>query len=935
MVRLFATLFLLFLSVGIVVAQDVKITEAQARAELRKRGLDEDEVRQKLEARGFDIDNLDASQLPELEKALEEVVQEIEAEKGASSSGSGTVAPAPTASPPPPTNELKQVLDGDIRDANKEELENIQQSVEDGKPLDQAIAEELIDRQQEQLPPSGIYGQQLFRDKRISVFSQSEDIRPSDSYIMGPGDQVNISIWGLSQENATYEVNKSGYIKPTEMPRINLSGITFAKARKLIESRFAQYYRFRPEEFEVTISYARTITVNIYGAAHNPGGYTLPATNTAFNALVAAGGPSDIGSVRNIRLIRSRNNDVETIDVYEFMNDPSVQERFYLQDNDIIHVGIAKRTMSIKGAVRRPSRYELLPNENLKQLIEYAGGLKDNAFRTNLRVTRYENDAQRIIDIPWAELTAKNQDFELMPGDIVVVNSISTPYKNFVEITGSVELGDKYELIDGMRITDLVQKGVLKEDARTDVAYLLRTNPDGRISYERIDLSLLLSDPTSTNNLLLRPKDRILILSQATFVNKATISVAGAVRSPNSYEYDANEAMRISDAITLAGGLRPEATAFAYITRVDLNNPKKKEFIRFDIREAVTDVNSSSNQILQPGDQIKVFSTETYTDEFEIGVAGAVRAPGKYRWEQSLKLKDVLTLAGGLKLEAASSRIDIARLVIQDNEPTKTIVATVEVDKDLILVGGDTDMELQPFDQIYVRTVPEFEMQRNVQLNGEVKYPGTYPLIDNNEKISSIIARAGGLTSEAFLEGATLYRGEGDIGYVIMDMEEALQNQSSRYNFILKQGDVIDVPKRKDLVSINIANTKAADLYPDKLVGGGKLNVAYHNGKKANYYVKKYAAGLGEKGRGRLITVEHPNGEIERTKNFLFLNVYPKVRKGSVVSIGEKKEKPKKEKTGGGDEDKEGIDWGKTIADTLAQTTAVLSLILLIQQINR
>ena len=504
-----------------------------------------------------------------------------------------------------------------------------------------------------------------------------------------------------------------------------------------------------------------------------------------------------------------------------------------------------------------------------------------------------------------------------------------------MEIGGAVELAQRFELTNGMKIDELVRKSLLAEGARTDIAYLLRTRPDGRISYERINLDNALSDRNAPDNLPLRPKDRLLVLSQATFADPATISVGGAVRRPDNYNYDAKQAMRVSDAVTLSGGLRPDATSFAYITRSERNNPEKKAFIRIDIRNALAKPASADNQLLQPFDRLTVYSTTTYTDEFSIDVAGAVRAPGEYRWEENLLLKDVLTMAGGLKLEAASSRIDISRILTQDKEPTKTIVATVEVDENFDLVGGTTDLKLEPFDQIYVRRLPGFEFQQNVQLVGEIQYPGTYPLIDDNEKLRSVIARAGGLTNEAFLDGATLYRSEGGIGFVIMSLEEAMNAESSRYNFILKKGDIIDIPKRKDLVTIKIANTKAAELYPDKLVTAGKLNVAFHSGKKARYYVNKYAAGIGEKGRGRLITVEHPNGEIERTRNFLLFNNYPKVRKGSVVSIGRKEEKKKKEKDPKTGDDKDGIDWGKTIADTLAQTTAVLSLILLIQQINR
>jgi len=195
----------------------------------------------------------------------------------------------------------------------------------------------------------------------------------------------------------------------------------------------------------------------------------------------------------------------------------------------------------------------------------------------------------------------------------------------------------------------------------------------------------------------------------------------------------------------------------------------------------------------------------------------------------------------------------------------------------------------------------------------------------------SIIQRSGGLTNEAFPDGATLYRPDGGTGYVVMGLVDVLKDKDSRYNFVLKEGDVIDIPKIKELVTINGA-TRAMELYPDKVAMGGKFSVAYHKGKNAKWYIENYAAGIGDNGKKKLISVEHPNGELERTKNFLFFKVYPSVREGSVVSVGVKPPKPPKEKDA---PEKEKVDWGRTLADSIAQATAILALVVLIQQINK
>jgi len=907
--KLFGSFVLFLLWTLPLYAQNIpSVSDAQVKAEMERRGIaaaDEDIIKQKLEERGFDLENIDPSQATELEAALEEVIAELEREK----------AENPTS----PIAELPE-------DSNNEELVE-----EPGNSISEEndLADEVAEVETPPLPPALVYGQQIFRDKSIDVFSRSKDALPSDSYILGAGDKINISIWGFSQEDATYEIGKAGYIKPTRMPRISLKGISFGKAKKILESRFAQYYQFRPEDFEATITYSRTITVNIYGEVFNPGGFTIPATNTAFNALVAAGGPSDIGSVRNIKLYRD-GQVPQRIDVYEFMNDPSTKERFYLQDNDVIHIAPSKRVISIKGAVKRPYKYELIENEQLNKLIEFAGGLSNNAYLGNIMIKRYEEDQEKLINIDLKDLRKRNQDFELFPGDEVVISTIPKPFKNFINVSGAIVLPGKYELLENMRVSDLLEKIELEETARMDVAVLTRILSDGRGDYEMLNLDEILQNKNGEPDLILRPRDRLRILSQADYTDRATIIIEGAVRNPSEHGFGVDQDLKVSDAILLAGGVKQDATSFAYIHREDPQSSRLKEYIRIDLEQALSNPESSANISLKPFDKLVVFSKLTYIDESFVNVSGAVRNPGEYQYDESLSLSDVLTIAGGFKLEAASNRVDIFRVVIDEEQPTRTIVATIEVDDDFTVNGSQ--IELQPFDQIVVREVPEFAYQKIVTLSGAVKYPGAYALLDKNEKLNSLISRAGGLTSEAFYGGSTLYRAKDGVGFIILDLEVAMKDKNSRFNYILREGDIVNIPKQKDIVTIKMGNTKSAELYPDKILSSGKFNVAFHEGKNAKYYLDKYAAGIGENGRKRLVTVEHPNGEIERTKNLILLKKYPKVRKGSIISVGGK---PAKEEKAKSDKEKEEIDWGKTIANSLAQATAILSLILLVQQVSK
>ena len=902
--------------------------DAQVRAELEKKGLEEDVFRKKLMERGIDIDNIDntnPNEVFKLQKALEEVTREIELEKK-----EAQLDKAKKEVVEETTKEIEQKTEKIISDEVKEvasgTADEITDAVKDGATIEEALAEGIIDAQKDDLPPAVIFGQHIFRNKEIGVYRNANDIIAPNSYILGAGDKIAIALWGRSELDVSFEINKEGFIKPEGMPRINLKGISLVKAKELLRSRFSNYYRFGKDQFEVTVTYPRTITVHLVGEVMNSGSYTMPAINTVFNALAAADGPSDIGSVRSIKLIRAGTSPKQ-IDIYEYLLNPTINEDYYLQDNDVIHVDVAEKVVSIQGSIRRPFKYELKSIERMKDLIDYAGGLDANAYQSNLQVKRFEDDLEKIVNVNYNDSNS-GKNFQLQGGDEIIVGEIPKPYKNFVEIMGAVDLPGEFELKSEMRVRDLIQAGKLSDFARLDVAYLLRTNTDNTLSYSRVNIDDALNSGSS--NIALRPGDKLLVYSKDRFLDKAEISVNGAVRVPSKYAYDQSETLKIEDLIILAGGLRKDAIGFGYIHRVlDPLNPNEKEYIRVDIQKAVEAPESTDNIVLQPNDRLEVFSKLTFTDEINIDVRGAVRNPGKYRYDESLTLQDALALSGGLKITASRKKVDVFRMILDENNDkvSKTIVASIELDDNL---NSGNNFKLNPYDIIVVRKLPGFKFQRYVTIEGAVKYPGGYALLDEKERLSSLVKRSGGTTPEAFPEGATLYREKEGVGFIVLRLDKVLKDETDIHNFILKQGDVINIPEQKDLVTITGA-TRATELYSDEVLSAGKFNVAFNPKKRAKWYVDEYAAGVGENGRRRLITVEHPNGRIERTKNYLVFKIHPKVRQGSVIKVGYKApEKTKEERK----RDRKDIDWGKVLADSVAQATAVLSLILLLERVN-
>ena len=936
MKRLLLVCMLFSFSLSMIIGQVSPSEEAKARRELEKLGITDAEIQERLLDKGIDIGNIDPTdptQVMEAERALEESVRELQEEKrkqaeeierqqkSAEKKAEKTIENAET--------EAEGAVGEEIKEVAKQSADEIRDAVEDGATIEEAISEELVDANEDNLPAAQVWGQQIFRDKSIRLYRSAKEIKPPNSYVLGVGDVINVEIWGYSTESIELEINEDGYVKPYKMPRVYIKGLTYKKAKELLENRFGQYYRFRPQEFEVTLNFARTITVNIVGEVFNYGSFTIPAINTAFNALVAAGGPSNLGSVRNIKLMRV-NEPPRNIDIYKFLLDPSAEEKLYLEENDYIHVPIAERLITIRGAIKRPSKYELIAGEELLELIEFAGGLKDNAYKSKIQVKRFVDDKEVIIDIDLKDLENNNLNFKLLPSDEVQVNTISKPYKNFVTVDGAVEINGKFEATKGMRISELIKKAVLSEEAVTEIAFIKRKNEDGTIRYIKVNLQEILDEPTAENNITLNPEDRLTVYSKERYADNHNFSISGSVRAPSEYEFDQSQQIKVSDAVFLAGGLRYDATDFAYLYRTtERGQQKETAYVRINIRKAVDDPTSNDNVFIQPNDQLVVFSRLAFIDKFYVEISGAVRSPGQYQYDETLTLQDVLTMSKGLKYEAASNKIDIYRLEIDNQKKTRSIAAILEIDEDFNILGGDENFKLEPFDQIVVRNAPEFELHRTIFIEGEIKYPGPYVLTNENETISSILKRSGGLTDEAFPEGTTLFRSKDDIGFIVTKLDDVISKKNSAYDFILKDGDRIEIPKRKDFVTIEGA-TRLVDLYPESIAKTNKVNVRFHKGKKANFYISEYAAGIGKNGRKKLVTVEHPNGEIKRTKNFILFKIYPKVRQGSIVRVGRIAEKEEF----ANETEKDKKDWGEILANTVGQATAVLSLILLVQTVN-
>ena len=915
--RLLIFLFVFFGTMAMVSGQ--VISDAFIQKELDKRGLERSEVEAAMLAKGVDVNSVDVNNPVEIQKArkvLEEVIAELEASKkgGASIEIVGEGAINKTAK-----EKADQIAQTPVDD------DKILEAVKEGSTVEEAVAEIVNEDRVEKLPNALLFGHHLYRKKNIKFYKKSTDARPPANYVIGPGDAVAIEIWGVAEESMTLKVNNDGFIKPDQMPRIYLVGLSLEKAEQLIKSRFRNYYNFQDSNFEINISTARTINVNISGEVFDPGNYNVSALNNAINALVAAGGPNNIGSVRMIKLIQS--GKVKTLDLYAYLNNPIVEQDFYLSENDYIVVPIAEKVVSISGAINKPYKYELLPDEGLKDLIKLAGGLKYNAFQQNIKVKRVEQDIERIIDVNLFEVLNGNVAFELQNGDDISINTIPKAYQNIVSISGAVEIGGEFAFEQGMKIADLLEKGRPDETALLNFAYLIRLNDDLKtVSYQILDLENVLENPLSPNNVLLQRGDRVEIRSGKQFVDAYSVIVSGAVRNPGEFALN-NEDLKLSDVIFLSNGLLPVAEDFGYIIR---KGPGELtgEYININVKTAIDNPLSADNIALQANDKVVVFNRNSFSEEFKVSISGAVKQSGEFQFVTDMTIKDLVNRAGGLAFNADRNQVDVYRLEFTDRKKTKTLVANVELDEMNNVISGD-NFELRPFDEVIIRTAAEFEFQKFVNLSGELTYPGRYALLKDNMRLSDIVEQAGGITEEAFLGGATLFRSDRSIGYVIIDLEEAMNKPGGDKDLILQAGDVIAIPKLSNLVSISGA-TNIKEVYSGEL-NGGSITLAYEKGKNAKYYIDEYAGGFAENADRSKVMVKYPNGEIKKSKRFLFFRFYPEVRPGSAIEVRSKVEKAPDPIQENQESD---VDWGEVLSNSVAQATAVLSLVLLLRSLD-
>jgi polysaccharide export outer membrane protein len=598
-----------------------------------------------------------------------------------------------------------------------------------------------------------------------------------NSYIVGEGDVLRISLWGDTQSMAEYTVDVEGRILIQPAGPVLVAGYTFdqAKARviRALSQSLAGLAAKPPSTFlDLTIARLRPVRAFIMGEVANPGTYSLSSFATVFNSLFTVGGPLLSGGMREVRLVRS-GKIAAKVDLYDYLIGSEKTSDVRVNDNDIIYVPLRGRTVGIKGAVLRKAYFELLPNEQLKRLIEFSGGIRNTFYLQRIQVDRIVPFAERkkgepdrkVFDINFEDLMKNNKDYKLEDGDIITVFPILDEKKNFVILDGAVWRPGTYQLEKISMLKDLIDAadGLLPE-AYLDRADVTRTYDDKHIEAINVNIGLALQG-NPAHNIALQPRDRVRIYSKNEMNPLRSVTISGHVKNPGTYPYA--EKMTLRDLLFTAGGLEDSlfrANTFmerAYISRLN-SDERTRSIITFDLG-ALWD-KDEGNMLLKQDDEVHIYSFQEMTAvDRTVTVTGKAKHPGTYQLQTNLTLYDLVYDAVGLADSVFRQQVYLDRAsIVRTNDDLRT-TTIIPFDLGKLWETREGDMLLKPRDELRIFSWDEMrENNGTVEISGMVKRPGIFPR-RTNQTLFDIVFDNVGLTDTLFrkdvlLETADLIR---------------------------------------------------------------------------------------------------------------------------------------------------------------------------------
>lgn len=665
--------------------------------------------------------------------------------------------------------------------------------VDDSKPGDDNAAGQDLTVKTDQQNDRQVFGRNIFSSQNLT-FAPSQNIATPVNYLLGPGDEVTINIWGASQQTVQQTISSDGYIVLDGIGPVRLAGLTVSQAKGTLRSKLGQAYA--DSNFELSLTELRSIQVQVMGEVLRPGTYTLSSLSSTFNALYAAGGINTIGTLRDIRVFR-KGKQITSIDVYDYILHGNTTADIRLSDGDVIKVGPYDCLVKIMGHVKRPMWYEMKKSETVKDLLEYAGGYDGKAYTKSLRLKRTSGTEYSIYSIEESKMAS----FQLADGDLIEADENLVRYNNMVEVRGAVKHPGEFQLGDQIQsVRDLINAADgLIESAYTKRAILHREKEDK---------------------------------------SREIISV---------------------DAVGIVNG-----------TAVDMP--------------------------LHNGDVLFIPDKLDMQGNLTVQVSGEINYPGVYPYAEHTTLRDMILLAGGLTQAGSLARVDVFRRIrdIHATEDDQTYAEHFQFAlKEDFTLAQDTVFELTPFDIVYVRKSPVYEEQRNVSVEGQVNFPGSYTMIRRNYRLSDLIRDCGGITGQGYAKGASLQRvmtererlnrNENNMRAqidlyedglregkelnlqiadsllamktvtsstyaVAIDLEKAIKEPGSIHDLVMRPGDVLNIPLPSYTVKVS-----GEVMHP--------VSMAYEKGKNLKYYIR-HAGGFTRKAYKRRAYGIHMNGSV-------------------------------------------------------------------------
>ena len=609
-----------------------------------------------------------------------------------------------------------------------------------------------------------IFGHDVFNNKDLT-FESSMNLATPQNYRLGPGDEVNIDIWGASQESITETISPDGYVTIEDIGIIQLSGLSVSQAKAKLRSVLGA--RFQGSRIELTVGQTRTITISVMGEVKTPGTYTMSAFATVYNALYMAGGPNEIGTLRNVKVYRNGRL-LSNVDVYDFLLNGKLTGDVRLQDNDIVTVGPYEALVNIAGKIKRPMFYEMKKTESAATLLRYAGGFTGDAYTKAIRVHRKAGQMYSVFNVGEFDLN----DFKLMDEDSVSVDSTLNRYQNTVEVKGAVFRPGMYQ-VGGQICTvkALIEAADgLTENAIGQHAVMHRMKKDRTLEVKSIDVLGILEGKVP--DVELKNEDVIYVGSREEEKEDQTITIHGEVNYPGIYKFASNET--VEDLVLQAGGL----TNAASLAKVDVSRriiePNATEAgdtlaftYSFSLNPDFTIPQGEAPFTLQPYDEVYIRRSPNYNEQQNVTIEGEVQFRGNYTLTSSnQRLSEIIKQAGGLTKRAYPEGAKLLRQMTQEErEMMETMLRTaqrnsgndsidvkklltlttfpvaIELDKAMANPGSDDDPYLREGDRI---VVPRYTS--TVSINGEVLYPNTVRY-KAGEKADYYIDLAGGVSS--------------------------------------------------------------------------------------------------------------------------------------------------------------------------------------------